>query len=344
MAKGNLFLGHAAGKVGDVVFSRLDGVQVTRARNRSPKNPQSALQQLQRVVMKSTSAAYSLMQGITDHSFQGLTKGTPNQSRFNAINVAMLRSALADVINSGDADVILSASNTNFAPKGSILAPINAYRISEGTLASVRLSFSASGTVAASWAPQIGVSYGTLPSGTTDTDLTYAQVVAALGLQRGDQLTFVWLTTDDRDNAVDAGYYNGFHVDRIILEPADGDMSKPFAVLNEGPGMSINDPNPRNQFYGYLNDLGSVSGYIKLQSSFAATNGHRANSLVAFACIVSRLTGNVWQRSTEHLTLRPCDGTTTGTLNYDYNVLTLGDAIRSYLKEANSTLYLNQAQ
>lgn len=344
MAKGNLFLGHAAGKVGDVVFSRLDGVQVTRARNRSPKNPQSALQQLQRVVMKSTSAAYSLMQGITDHSFQGLTKGTPNQSRFNAINVAMLRSALADVINSGDADVILSASNTNFAPKGSVLAPINAYRISEGTLPSVPYSVLGTGTTSSSFLINLHPFYVDLPSEATSETITYAQVAAALGLQKGDQITFVYATTDDTEDAMDAGYFNGFHVQRIIMEPADGDMSKPFAVMDASIGLKVNDPNPRNQFDGYFSTLGQTTGNMTVNQLSINSGNANAHSVAAAAVIVSRLVGNSWLRSSERLAVRPSDGTTVGTLRYDANVLTLGDAIRSYLKEANSTLYLNQAQ
>lgn len=344
MAKGNLFLGHAAGKVGDVVFSRMDGVQVTRARNRSPKNPQSALQMLQRVVMKTTSAAYSLMQSITDHSFQGLQVGTPNQSRFNAANVALLRASLADVINSGDAEVILSATDTNFAPKGSVLAPINAYRISEGTLPSLAWSADAVGTTTSSYNIKLQVNYSNLPTETTDADVTYAQFAAALGLQRGDQITLVWLTTDDTAGAVDGGFFNGFHVSRIILEPADGDMSKPFAVMDASIGYVINDPNPRNQFNGYFTNLGISSGNVIVHSLDVDASANRTTSVAAIAVIVSRLVGTSWMRSAERLLVRPSDGTTAGTLRYDANVLTLGDAIRSYMKEANSTLYLNQAR
>ena len=47
MSKGNLFLGFGRGKVGVVVFSRLNGEQVTRARNRSPRKPKYPLQLLQ---------------------------------------------------------------------------------------------------------------------------------------------------------------------------------------------------------------------------------------------------------------------------------------------------------
>lgn len=50
MSKGNMLLGHARGKVGSLVFSRLKGQQVTRARNFSPANPRTASQMYQRAL------------------------------------------------------------------------------------------------------------------------------------------------------------------------------------------------------------------------------------------------------------------------------------------------------
>lgn len=50
MSKGNMLLGHARGKVGSVVFSRLKGQQVTRALNPSPNNPRTASQMYQRAL------------------------------------------------------------------------------------------------------------------------------------------------------------------------------------------------------------------------------------------------------------------------------------------------------
>lgn len=50
MSKGNMLLGHARGKVGSLVFSRLKGQQVTRARNFSPANPRTSSQMYQRAL------------------------------------------------------------------------------------------------------------------------------------------------------------------------------------------------------------------------------------------------------------------------------------------------------
>lgn len=48
MSKGNVLLGYARGKVGDVVFSRRNGEQITSARNRNPRNPRTPRQMFQR--------------------------------------------------------------------------------------------------------------------------------------------------------------------------------------------------------------------------------------------------------------------------------------------------------
>lgn len=344
MAKGNLFLGYAAGKVGDVVFSRMDGEQVARARNRSPKNPRTALQLLQRVVMKTNSAAYSLMREICDHSFQGLQQGTPNQSRFSMLNVAMLRNRLAEVINSGDAADILNSTEANFASKSSTLAPINAYRISEGTIPSLAVTPSVSGSGAsARWLLGLPFNYS-FGEGEGFSTLTYAQLVEGLGLQQGDQITLISLTTDDTDGAADAGFFNGFDVQRIILEPASGNMDTTFVVVGDA-GYVINDPNPRTTFAGVVSGTAADTGLLLTFAVPTLTYERGSDrSVCASAVIVSRLVGSVWQRSREVLTLRPAGTETAGALQYDYNVNLLGDAVRSYMTEANSTLYLNQAQ
>ena len=51
MAKGNMLLGYARGKVGSLVFSRRKGEQITRARNFSPANPRTNAQLAQRMKM-----------------------------------------------------------------------------------------------------------------------------------------------------------------------------------------------------------------------------------------------------------------------------------------------------
>ena len=99
MAKGNLFQGMGRGKVGDVVFSRLNGEQISRVRNRHPKNPRSNSQLYQRAVMATVMQAYAAGKEIFDHAFEGYAVGAQNQRRFLSLNAKMLRQLVAADIN-----------------------------------------------------------------------------------------------------------------------------------------------------------------------------------------------------------------------------------------------------
>lgn len=99
MAKGNLFQGMARGKVGDVVFSRANGEQISRVRNRHPKNPRSNAQLFQRAIMATIVQAYSAGKAIFDHAFQGYAVGAQNQRKFISENAKALREAIAADIN-----------------------------------------------------------------------------------------------------------------------------------------------------------------------------------------------------------------------------------------------------
>lgn len=183
MAKGNMFQGFARGKVGDVVFSRVNGEQISRVRNRYPKNPRTNAQLYQRAIMATVMAAYSNGKEIFDHSFQGYAKGAENQRRFLAENAKLLRSQLAADINS--TNVATDEGNAHLTyPGGSTIVP-NAYKISEGNYQQAffvpdgaRLKFAArssSSQTVASYATLHGLIPGdiyTIVIVTTDTSLT----------------------------------------------------------------------------------------------------------------------------------------------------------------------------
>lgn len=330
MSKGNLFLGFGRGKVGDVVFFRQYGEQITRARNRAPKNPQTALQLLQRVILKTVSSAYSLFQPLANHSFQGEQEGTANQSMFTRRNVEILRNRLESIIYDGDPSDILSSTEANFSRKASSGAEINAYLISEGSIASMEVSFINGG-------PSLRMGdFSAAPSYST---LTYQQVVNALGLQRGDQLTFVWLGCDDSGDEGECTF-RAFDFARVILEPANGDMTTLFTT-NTG---TINSPNVRNEGTVVLGISGTGPYYLTFASGVVPSSVGRTNSLCAATVIASRLNGGVWERSTQRLVLRPAGTGAAGALTYENEIDLLGDAVLSYMSGENSSLYLNQSR
>lgn len=129
MAKGNLFQGMARGKVGDVVFSRLNGEQISRVRNRNPKNPKTNAQKIQRAVMATVLQAYKAGSIIFDHSFEGKSVPAGSQRAFLSTNMRKLR---AEVLS----EMSLQAGSqfSSVVSPRSVYPVPNAYRISEGSL------------------------------------------------------------------------------------------------------------------------------------------------------------------------------------------------------------------
>ena len=125
MARHNLFLGKARGKIGDVVLSQLDGKQVARARNRNPKNPKTNKQMYQRAIMASVMQMYSAGKMIFDHSFEGKTVKFGAMRRFMSVNAKKLR---ADIL----ADLANNTSNARVVHPGAVAPCPYAFRVSEG--------------------------------------------------------------------------------------------------------------------------------------------------------------------------------------------------------------------
>lgn len=334
MSKGNLFLGFGRGKVGDVVFTRVAGEQVARARNRSPKNPQTPIQLLQRVCLKTASLGYSMLQDICNHSFQGRQEGTECQSRFATLNVAKFRADLRVIIDSGDPEEILYGLDSNYSKKSSTQAEFMPYIVSEGTMQPLVSSFNAG-------LPELSAG-GDLYQKTVET-ATYQDIVNGLGLQQGDQLTFMWCTIDDsRGDSPSVSQFNGFKYARVILEPSDGDMSSLFF-----DGTNVNKPNPRNEgnvslrMTVYSQQQRAGIAFYENQDSIQAG---RVDSYAACCVIASRMAGGVWLRSSQSLVLRSYTVGEAGALTLDHGTDYLGEAVSSYMTSQSSSLYLNQAE
>lgn len=126
-----MFQGMARGKVGDVVFYRMDGEQMSRVRNRHPKNPKTIAQLYQRAIMATIVRAYSAGSEIFDHSFEGKSVGMENMRTFLSRNMTVLRGQIKN-----DIDNKLEVSKQVgrvVAPKSPYPVPVNGLIISEGT-------------------------------------------------------------------------------------------------------------------------------------------------------------------------------------------------------------------
>ena len=130
MAKGNLFLGMGRGSVGDVTFYRADGQQLSRARNRKPRNPKSNAQLIQRAISATIVQAYKAGSVIFDHSFEGKSVPAGSQRAFLSVNMRKLREQILNEMNAATPGETVSRV---VSPRAVYPVP-NPYRISEGRL------------------------------------------------------------------------------------------------------------------------------------------------------------------------------------------------------------------
>lgn len=122
-----MLLGHARGKVGSVVFSRLNGRQITRALAEQVKNPRTDGQNAQRAIFATITTFAASVRDVVDHSFQSIDEGQKSVNRFISVNTKKLREAY------------LSGAKVDIMPKGEGLPYANIYRMSQGSLGLQRL-------------------------------------------------------------------------------------------------------------------------------------------------------------------------------------------------------------
>lgn len=301
MSKGNMLLGHARGKVGSLVFSRSNGKQVVRANADVVKNPQTEKQMIQRIIMATVAQAYSRFQPICDHSFEGLQAGQQTMSAFVSANLKLMRENIAAAVAANQSFDDIKA----FTPVGSNEYASNAYIIAKGKLPEVIASFTGS-----TRAKVAGIAAN-----------TYAAVISALGLQRGDQLTFV--TTQGA-----SGANMTFHYARVILDPMNADGSEAELSVPFIADGAINLPNSRNE--GNFNVLEFAESAIAWNFS--------AQSVTGAAVIVSRQNADgTWKRSNAVLQVND-----PGIL-YERSLQECLDLVKSGSIDTLSSMYLNNA-
>lgn len=295
MSKGNMLLGHARGKVGDLVFTRVNGKQVTRARAAVVKNPQTEAQMIQRILLNTISQAYSKMSEICDHSFEGVAAGQPSMAYFMRRNLNLIRMTLSEI---GDLD----AAAPMTSPIGTNGLASNTYVVAKGQL------------------PEIIPEVGTGGLSIALAANTYEAVLAATGLQRGDQLTVITVSGSEYTD-------QKFNYSRIILDPIEEDGSEAPLSTEFITNGAIVKPNPRNQNTGHTYSFSDGEFLVSItaqQVNMAAAIGSRQK------------TDGTWLRSNAALIL--AEGASIG-----YTTQESLDLFASGGLDIENPLYLNNA-
>lgn len=262
MAKSGFWLNGAKGKLAGATIYTSDGETVMRQIKGSIKNPKTKAQMIQRVIAKTTMSQYAFMKSICDHSFQGLTAGKKCMAKFASLNNKLLRTRAKEAQDAGQT----LAEVFNYIPcKSAKYVPASVI-ISEGELPRIYTE-----VVEGDHAQVV----------MTGVENTYADVAAKLGLQRGDQLTFVTVEKND------IGNYS-FNVCRVILDPRNEDgtaapMSTAFVENNV-----IVKPSFRNE--GNFDTIEIDDNHLTFAIGVTA--------VAAAGVIASREEDGDWKRST----------------------------------------------
>ena len=218
MAKSNNFFGLRKGSTKNFTFSQLDGKQITKERVSEVKNPRSERQMRQRMLMTTVGAAYRFLKAIADHSFEGLTAGQKCMSEFNRLN-----------LNKFKEDSLNNAAQVAFnSYKDNLINPLP-FIISRGSLDRLGYVVNAQN--------QIVISVK------ADAVATAEQIYAALGIQKGDMITFVWVVGN---SSLVQGVYTytpaAFNIVRLKANKA-GAVTTPhdaFEIESNIAGLDIN--------------------------------------------------------------------------------------------------------
>ncbi len=186
MAKGNLIMGTARGKLGEVVFSRQNGQQVSRQYIRNPKNSKTQGQQVQRAIMATVSKMYGMGKHIFDHSFQGKNVPAGSMRQFIKVNLDKLR---ADVLRDIELQADPEECVARVVSPGALTAAPNRYIISQGSFKAAPFE-----TI-----NKITGAYGNWAGFKTffESTITVKQLFEQFNIEANDVFTFVILSAEE---------------------------------------------------------------------------------------------------------------------------------------------------
>lgn len=303
-----MFLGHARGKVGDVVFSRVNGRQITRALATQVANPRTIGQNTQRAIFSTIAKAAAALEPIVNHSFANVAYGTASMQHFRKLNLPILR-----------ADYLAGAA-VNLTPKGGGFLP-NHLQVSQGSLPAFGFDIQA-GENPAWFQNELRLS-----SQEGDISVSgFKQVYPYI--QGGDQLTLLRINKISGDMAVGDAFFT-MSYDRIVFAPNAFDNEEVVVVTSGGRlNTSILDMTKTTRA-DMLTKVASGSG------SLLGVSRQNGENPYAVALILSRYVNNAWQRSTQFLEICETDEVS----NNDANIATYGNTA----SDVTSDEYLNQA-
>lgn len=330
MAKHNLFLGQARGKVGSVVFSRLNGVQISRAYNPTPRNPKSWTQATQRAAFASISQYYKVFKYLIEQGQQGIKVGTPSVQDWQSRTLKQLTGVI------GSTPMVLNAKGVQYPQ----LLPVS---LTNGSLPS--LSYAIRGVENSAGDTHYGLCL-TFNNRYTTTEalaaMTLGDVYAMTpGLQRGFQVTFAllgWSVDLDTFDVYNRAYA-AMWAQYVIAPDANENVRFFVPVVGDANHVQINPAILTSSWGERFSPRWSLrvmdgTAVAYLDAPEYVTDG--SGGIIAGSCITSYYNGSAWARSTSPMAIAA-----------NWARLDQSEPIETYQRAAKSTssdLYLNQAK
>lgn len=194
------------GKLGNIV-----GMKGRNGRSNArikviPKNPKTEQQSIQRVIFASVTKSYSFLKSICDHSFEGISYGQMSQEHFMKLNLDKYRSYFAKYFRNWDPEPAFKEAIAFWGGDNDWCAGVGAV-ISQGSLPAILPIGGVENPV-----QYFGVPF------TADTNIS--TILAALNLQKGDQITVV-MTAGNGDAGVPSTLFKSRYVINADAEAAD---------------------------------------------------------------------------------------------------------------------------
>lgn len=197
MAKGNMLMNQASGKLGSMVFYRANGEQRTRTYTSTVKNPKTASQMGQRTQLSNLVQMYRTLSIVLKKAF---TDKNPKQSDYNAFVSR----------NLGYVSIFIPKEMAK--AQGCVVAP---YQISSGSIAAITVTGIG---VAAVTNLALGEAF-TIDENTTVGDLSQALISNNNDLVAGMQLSYISVI---QNNNVQSGYPQcNANMYKMVLDPSN---------------------------------------------------------------------------------------------------------------------------
>ena len=323
MAKSKSFFGLRTGSTKSLTFQVYRGQQITKDRVTRVANPRTTLQMVQRSKLPIVAAARSALNGLVDHSWEGVPYGEQSLRTFSSKN-----------LSAGALKVYSYASPDAPSPG------IAEFQVSQGSLRGFdgRVN-NEDGLVHYSLAANIGNGpvVPAMPKGTKGSTVLFhlMSYFAKNSIDRliaGEQLTFLALNvpyykTLNYVGGSDSGTYDvpvtRFEVARLIMPDISQitdittyhDDNDEFVLDTEISGEGANEFYLRRED-GFLIHFISGSSYFGFTCIFQ-TGIDKKSITVASALIVSELVNGVWKRSSSKLAVGSGNSLVKKVLSFD---------------------------